>query len=147
VRRTWLAPLTLLLALACSDPFVLMPGGKLDGEVRAAPADFTFAGSDGMAQLETRLDEPYSVNLVYTVVGGRLYVNAGDTETRWVKNLTADPRVRLRIDGVLYELSAERVTDAQELAAFAKAWLGQSTFRRDPTSFPEVWVYRLVPRS
>jgi hypothetical protein len=64
-----------------------------------------------------------------------------------VKNLTADPRARLRIDGVLYELSAERVTDAQELAAFAKAWLGQSTFRRDPTSFPEVWVYRLVPRS
>jgi hypothetical protein len=146
MKGSWLAML-FVFALGCSDPLLLMPGGRLDGEVRPAPADFSFAGSDGMAQLETRLDEPYSVNLVYTVVDGRVYVNAGDTETRWVKNLTADPRARLRIDGVLYELSAERVTDAQELAAFAQAWLAQSTFRRDPTSFPEVWVYRLVPRS
>ena len=97
-------------------------------------------------QLETRPDDPYSVNIAYTVMEGRLYVNAGDTETRWVQHMSADPRVRLRLDGVIYELRAERVSDPDELAAFARAWTSQSVFRRDPTQLDEVWLYRLVAR-
>ncbi len=57
-----------------------------------------------------------------------------------------DPRVRLRMDGVLYDLRAERVTDSAEIAEFAAAWTSQSMFRRDPTALDEVWLYRLVPR-
>ena len=61
-------------------------------------------------QLETNPAEPYSVNLAYTVLGGRFYVNAGGTETRWAAHIAADPRVRLRLDERLYDLRARRVT-------------------------------------
>ena len=124
----------------------LLPGGKLEGEVRAAPPDWTFAGDYGTVQLETRLEDPYSVNIAYTIIDGQLYINAGDTETAWVKNLAVDPRVRLRMDGVLYGLRSERVTDSDRIAAFGRAWTGQSVFRRDPSGLEQVYIYRLVAR-
>jgi hypothetical protein len=124
----------------------LLPGGALDGERVSAPSDWGFAGDSGTGQIETRPEDPYSVNLVFTVVEGRVYVNAGASETRWVKNIQADPRVRLRIEGRIYELRADRVTDAAEIAAFGEAWTSQSFFRRDPRKPDEVWIYRLDPR-
>jgi hypothetical protein len=141
-----LALLLALAAFACGGPFAVLPGGELDGEVEPVPSDWAFAGDYGTIQLETRPEEPYSVNIAYTVLEGRLYVNAGDTETQWVKNMTATPLVRLRMDGVLYELRAERVTDAAEISTFGKAWTSQSFFRRDPAELDEVWIYRLVAR-
>lgn len=141
----WLA-LVGLVALACREPVLVLPGGKLDGELR--PAGDRFAPADGFAtaQLETRPEDPYSVNITYTVVDGRSYVNAGGSESNWAKNVSADPRVRLRVDGALHELVAVRVTDRAEIASFGKAWLAQSSTRRDPLSFDEVWLYRLEPR-
>lgn len=142
-----LAALVLALgASACHNgPLPFLSGGKLAGESAPAPADWSIAGDFGTAQIETRPEAPYSVNLVYTVVDGRIYVNAGDTETRWVKNIEANPAVRLRIDGKLYELRAERVTDRAEIEAFAKAWTSQSWLRRDPAKLDPVWIFRLVP--
>ena len=146
VTRRLLCLLAGSIALGCNGPMGLLPGGPLDGESQPAPSDWAFAGDYGTAQLETRASESYSVNLAYTIVDGVLYVNAGGTETQWVKNMTADPQVRLRIDGVLYDLRAERVSNADEIAAFAKAWTSQSMFRRDPAGLDEVWIYRLVAR-
>lgn len=145
-RRAWVAALACATFACAGGPCGLLPGGALDGEVRGAPADWAFAGDSGTAQLETQADEPYSVNLVYTIVDDTLYINAGNTETNWVRNLEADPAVRLRIDEVVYELRAERVTDDTEIARFGKAWTSQSMFRRDPTGFDEVWIYRLRAR-
>lgn len=135
-----------LVAAACNGPVFLLPGGRLEGETRAAPSDWAFAGDSGTMQLETRPGDPYSVNVAFTVVDGAIYVNAGDTRTRWVENIEADPRVRLRLDGALYDLRAERVADPDEIRVFARAWTGQSIFRRDPTALDEVWIYRLEPR-
>ena len=135
-----------LAALGCNGPIGLLPGGELDGEARPAPTDWTFAGDYGTVQLETRPGDPYSVNIAFTVLDGRLYINAGDTETQWVKNIASNPLVRLRMDGALYDLRAERVMDADEIAAFAGAWTSQSMFRRDPTGLDEAWIYRLVSR-
>lgn len=140
------AVLLACVALACREPFSVLPGGKLEGELRPAGAGFSPADGFGTAQLETRPEDPYSVNITYTVVNGRSYVNAGDTETTWAKNLNADRRVRLRVDGALYELRAERVTDREEIAVFGKAWLSQSSTRKDPARFDEVWLYRLGER-
>jgi hypothetical protein len=138
--------LSLFGLLGCNGPFFVFPGGKLDGEARPAPADWSFAGSSGTVQLETRPEEPYSVNVAFTVLNGSLYVNAGDTESRWAEHIAADPRVRLRLGGLLYELRAERVSDPAAIAAFGKAWTSQSVFRRDPAKLEQVWLFRLVPR-
>jgi len=127
-------------------PAGLLPGGRLTGEPTATPADWGMAGNAGTMQLETNPAEPYSVNLAYTVLGGRFYVNAGGTETRWAAHIAADPRVRLRLDERLYDLRARRVTDAAEIDAFAEAWKSQSFFRRDPRGYDEVWLFELLPR-
>ncbi len=142
-----LLPLMLVVtALGCNGPFVVFPGGALEGDVRPAPADWAFAGDYGFIQLETRPEDPYSVNIVYTVMKGQLYINAGDTETQWVKNMNEDPLVRLRLDGKLYELRATRVTDNTEITAFGEAWTAQSMFRRDPSKLDLVWIYRVAGR-
>ena len=141
--------LSLLLFVAvsgCNGPFMLLPGGELDGEVKPSPSDWSFIEGYGMAELETRPEDPYSVNLAVTVIEGTLYINAGDTETEWVKNIAEDPLVRLRWDDVLYESRAERVTSATTVAKFGEVWAGQSMFMRDPSELDEVWLYRLVPR-
>jgi len=135
-----------LLATACNGPLGLLPGGKLGGETRPVPATWDVLGESGQMQLESRPGDPYSVNVNFTVIDGELYVNAGDTETEWVKNIDADPNVRLRIAGALYDLRAVRVTDPAEIARFGEIWTKQSMFLRDPTQFDEVWVYRMVPR-
>ena len=135
-----------MLALACNGPLGVLPGGELAGESRSTPPDWTGVQKAGTVQLETRPEEPYSVNISYRVVDGRLYINAGDTETEWVKHIAANPDVRLRMDGVLYALRAQRVNDRAEIARFGKAWTGDSMFLRDPAQFDEVWVYRLRPR-
>ena len=135
-----------ITTVGCNGPFLVMPGGQLDGDLQPAPADWTFAGEYGFIELETNPDEPYSVNIVFTVMEGRLYINAGDTETQWVQNMNANPIVRLRIDGALYELEAERVLDADEIARFGKIWTSRSMFSRDPAELDEVWVYRLAAR-
>ena len=137
----------LVLVLAgCNGPLGVMSGGQLDGDAVGPPAGWQGVEDYGNAQLETNPTEPYSVNLVYTVMDDVLYVNAGDNEAQWVKHMNADPQVRLRIDDNIYELRAERVTDTDEIAAFAEAWTSQSMFRRDPTGYEVVYIYRLLPR-
>ena len=134
-----------LLLFGCG-PFLLLPGGKLDGPVKPTPASFAFAADAGTIQLETRPADPYSVNVEGAVVGDGLYVSAGDSKSRWVENIEADPLVRARVEGNVYELRARRVVDEAELQKFAVVWLSLGSWARDPTKLAEVWVYRLEPR-
>src|SRR5262245_42129652 len=136
-----------ILVSGCScGPLLLLPGGKLDGPVKPAPASFALPGNRDTIQLETRPGDPYSVNVSGAVVDGKLYVSAGDTLSRWARNIEADPLVRARIEGDVYELRARRVTERSELEAFSVVWLSGNTFSRDPLKLGEVWVYNLEPR-
>lgn len=142
----YLTFVSILAALGCNGPFAVLPGGRLSGDVEPSPSDWAFAADYGTIQLETRPEEPYSVNIAYTVIDGSIYINAGDTETQWVKNMAANPLVRMRLEGALYELRAARVSDTAEISLFGKAWTDQSMFRRDPAKLDVVWIYRLVSR-
>lgn len=142
----WLACLVLMV-VGCNGPVGVFPGGRLGGDAAPLPADWSFAGDYGTAQLETNPAEPYSVNVAYTILDGGVYVNAGDTETQWVEHIQADPDVRLQIDDAVYALRAERVEDEEVIGRFAEAWISQSMFRRDPRELDgEPYIYRLVAR-
>jgi len=141
-----IAWLGLLLTMGCDGPLPFMSGGALAGEEEPAPADWTFAEDFAVVQLETRPEDPYSVNVAYTLVDGGLFINAGDTETEWVRHMETDPLVRLRVEDVIYLLRAERVTDAEEILRFGEAWTSHSIFHRDPDGLEEVWLYRLAAR-
>ena len=123
----------------------VFPGGALEGPVKPVPQSFAFASDTGTVQLETRPEDPYSVNIACAIVDDQLYISAGDTKAQWVENMELDPLVRLRIEGEIYELRAERVTDDTEMQAFADEWTKRS-WARDPTTLDEVWVYRLQAR-
>ena len=69
--------LPMLAAFACGGPLPFLSGGDLEGEVRPSPSDWAFAGDSGTAQLETRPEDPYSVNLAYTLLDGALYLRVG----------------------------------------------------------------------
>ena len=131
---------------ACDSPFVFTAGGELSGAVEDPPATWQFEEASGLAQLETRPDDPYSINLAYVQLDGQLYVYAGNTRTNWVEHIDENPLVRIRINETIYPLRAVRVTDHGELTAFAAQWSSRSVFQRDPMQFDEVWLYRLEAR-
>ncbi len=137
----------LCLLHGCGGPLGPFPGGMLEGT--PAPVDPTWSriGDARNCEIETNPAEPYSVTVACTVIDGQLYVNAGGTAKPWAKNIIADPNVRVRVDGEIYALRGTRVEDPAEIARFARAWTSQSFFRRDPTAYDEVWVFRLVPRT
>jgi len=134
------------LLAACNGPTFVTPGGALAGEVKPTPSDWEFATEFGTVQLETNPDDPYSVNISCVVMEGRLYAYAGESYTQWAENIEKNANVRYRMDGVVYELRAERVVGKEEIAAFGEAWTAKGAFLQDPTQFPEVWLFELVAR-
>ena len=139
----------LLLSLtfaACSEPFTFFSGGALTGTETQTPPAWQFEETSAMAQLETRPEDPYSINLVYVQMGDKLYVYAGDTRTNWVQHIELNPLVRLQVEELIYPARAVRVTNEDELTEFAGDWASRSMFQRDPLQFEEVWLYRLERR-
>jgi hypothetical protein len=116
-------------ALGCGGPFLVFPGSELSGEVVSEPVeDWSFVRS-AFIDLETRPSDPYSVELNYAVVDGKLYIDAAEGR-RWLDYIREDPLVRARFDGKIYPLRAVLVGRPGEVEGF------------DPTRF----VYRLDPR-
>jgi hypothetical protein len=145
--------LLLPLVLSACGPLGPFSGGRLSGEVQTGPA--RCAQEISTIQLETNPGEPHSVNAWCVGIGDRLYVPTSmirgpkvPSEREWVRNASADPRVRIRIAGEIYERTAVRVTEAAEYDA-ARAALEQKyeldPAERDPER--EIWIFRLDPRS
>jgi len=137
-----------LVSLAC-DPVGPIAGGRLSGEVETQiPSDWSFTDAHDTVQLETGGDDPYSVNIWATALGGELYAASGSSaESRWAANIEADPNVRLRIDGTIYELRAERIELTPEFQTnFRAAIEAKYDYEIDEDDAAEAWVYRLQPR-
>jgi hypothetical protein len=143
------------LGLACGGPVGPLAGGALSGTVGSPRvSDWSFAETIQTAQLETRPDDPHSVNTWFATIGDRLYVPTSmilgpkDPSTRsWVVNVEADPRVRIRLGRTVYERTARRVEDLLEYEsarAVLEARYEISPEDRDPERV--VWIYRLDPR-
>ena len=111
------ALLALILLAGCGGPFLIFPGAELSGEVVGQPvADWSFV-TDRFVDLETRPDDPYSVELNYVVRDGTLYVDPAEGRN-WLEHIREDPRVRVRFDGRIYPCTAVLVGKPGELPDF-----------------------------
>ena len=154
------AALALVLLVACA-PRDRRPGLWLPGEVAAEPvADWSF--TDGVQEIfvETRTwyGIPHSVTTVVAAEGGALYVPSlyfDDGEFPdarfWNRNAVRDPRVRLEIDGRLYERRAVLVEDPAEWQAVLDAFAAKSPFWKELAAQPEserpkLYFLRMEPR-
>jgi hypothetical protein len=97
----------------------------LSGEVQPPPDEWSVAVDAEVIQLETRLADPYSINIWGTGLGPDLYVATGGDGTTWTEFIAQDPRVRVRIGAVIYELTAVRVDDAREQSQVAAAYVAK----------------------
>jgi hypothetical protein len=126
---------------------LILPGGELDGTEAAPPDDWAFTREIDTVQLETRPDDPYSVNVWATALGPALYLHAGANRSTWVQHMEADPNVRLRIEGSIYPLRARRVEGQDEFDRFADAYEDKYGRRPRNEDVTEAYLFRLEPRS
>ena len=128
-RRTWFALALGITCAGCGGPIAIIPGGELSGEVVTIPVDDWSFVDDTFLDLETRPDDPYSVELNYEIRDGRLYIDPAEGR-RWLDYIRADPRVRVRFGDQIYPLKAILAGRPGELEGFPE----------------DRFIYRLEPR-
>lgn len=117
LRFASLAILASLAALGCGGPFLIIPGGQLAGEVvNDKIADWSFV-DDTFLDLETRPEDPYSVELNYIVRDGQLFIDPAEGRD-WFEYIRANPNLRVRFDDKIYPVTAVLVGKPGELEGF-----------------------------
>jgi hypothetical protein len=93
-------------------PYGALPGGILFGEQRPPPKDWSFTDAIKEIQVQTHVGPlPWTVTTWVMSVDGALYIAAGSCDRIWTHRVMDDPEIRLRIDGVIYEMRARPATD------------------------------------
>lgn len=138
--------IVVIVALTGCEPMGRFPGGALAGEVNTPPDDWAMIEKIETVQLETNPDDPYSVNLWVVSLDNGLYIAAGGGETRWSKQISIDPEVRLRINHKIYELRASSVDDNEELEEVRRAYVDKYAMESDSAQFNDSRVFRLDQR-
>lgn len=146
----WTAPVVglLLCCLGCGGPLVMFPAGELSGTVVATPSDWTFTDEIETVQLETRPEDPYSVNIWGVAIGRDFFIASGrGMDNAWAQHIEADPRVRLRVGTQLYELRAIVSRDPVERERFLSALSEKyEAFDPDEEQPSEAVLFRLEAR-
>ena len=139
----------LVLCVGCG-PIGPFSGGRLSGEEGGWQDDWNNAADVTEIQLETGSEDPHSVNLWIVVVDHEAYVATSllmgsevPEEREWVRNVTADPRVRIRVEEIVYPAQLESVDDpalrARLLEAYQSKYPEVKEFRGESARF-----YRVV---
>ncbi len=105
------------LLLACGGPILVIPGGALAGTVVSQPVDDWSFVTDRFVDLETRPEDPYSVELNYVVREGKLYIDPAEGR-EWLDHIREDPRVRVRFGCKVYPATAVLVGRPGEIEGF-----------------------------
>jgi len=130
------------------SPMSPIPGGALTGDVVEEPVnDWSFAANELVGRLETRGPKPRSVAVTCIVANGQLYVGCSACSGRyWSQQLVAEPNVRYRVRGKIYNVTATRVTDPEEID---RVWRVRAAryVTSDPNQIVDgFWFFRLVSR-
>jgi len=121
--------MSVVICSGCGGPFLLIPGGALSGDLVTEPVDDWSFVDSAFIDLETRPEDPYSVELNYIVKDGSLYIDPAEGR-EWFDHLRENPLVRVRFGDKIYPLRAVLVGQPGELEDF------------DSDRF----IYRLDPR-
>ena len=157
LRASFLATLVVIGALVAlavgarfhDGPIGPFPGGGLvAGEPVAAPVtDWTFAAPISTLELEVAPDHPRSVTTWFLVIDGILYVPSGGAARKtWPSQVEQDGRVRVRLDGKIYELQATRVSDSVLAKRLSEAVSAKYGFG-DGQPVEGAWAFALAARS
>ena len=141
-----IAGFAVLVSQRTFEPLIGFPGGRLSGVDRQKPDDWSAAADIGTIQLETRPDDPYSVNLWGVGIGSDFYVATRAEGTAWTENINADPRVRLRVGAHIVSLSAILVSDAAERGRVYEAYADKYDANLDANIGDEGLIFRLDAR-
>jgi len=99
------------------------PGGFLFGDRASEPVDdWSFANQVTLCQLQIYAGiRPHSINLnCMATPAGELYLSCSFCDTKyWASKVGVDESARLRLNGTVYPVTLNRVTDPQ---AMDRAW-------------------------
>ena len=152
MHRTALRLLVVALALAfagCIDPSDRRPGTKLTGEAAAAPSDWSF--TDGEPEIAVEVSGlPHSVTIWCATLDGALFIGARDPESkRWPAWADANPDVRLKVAGKLYDVRLTPLDDAATLERLLPRYAAKYSLPApDPSAPPPppTRYWRVSPR-
>jgi hypothetical protein len=151
--KSWLVVIAGVVVLGCA-PIGPFAGGRLSGTPGPADvSDWRFAKDEDVAQLETRPDDPHSVNTWFVALADRLYVPTSmikgpknPEERGWVQQVERDPNVRIRLGKEVFARRAVRVLAEPEYESARSAL--EDKYELDPAKRdPErtIWIFRLDP--
>lgn len=137
----------------CNGPLGPIAGGMLKGPTSAIPPNWDIIDRIEHVQLETiNNGKPRSVLIWVGEANDELYIatslisgSNSPAERTWVKNVTANPNVRMRIEKQIYELKAVRVVDPVRLETARTAMMKKYDVAADVQS-SGAWVYELQAR-
>ena len=129
-------------------PLGPIPGGAFAGPVNPE-RNPDWSQVEKVIELEIRPSKPWSLSIWAVVVDGELYSpSAFGARRRWPSVALADPRVRVRTNGQIFERELERVTDPD-----LKKRVGQAVATRygfdaeDAARDDTTWYFHYAPRS
>jgi len=129
-------------------PLGPIPGGAFKGSVDPTQNP-DWSNLEKVIELEIRPSRPWSLSIWNVVLDGELYLgSAAGAHRRWPPVALADPRVRVRTHGHIYERRIERVTDPALCLRIGRALAER--YDVTPPQDPEkdtTWYFRLAPRS
>ncbi len=118
--------LALVVLFAGAGPIGFVPGGALWGETREPVADWSFTDAIKEIQVQTHVGPlPWTVTTWVLSHDGELFLAAGNCDRIWTHRVMDDPEIRVRIDGVVYELRAAQETGRAAGAALAPVVLAK----------------------
>lgn len=131
-------------------PLGVIPGGRLSGPLAADQnPDWSFTRDVQTIAVEVSPDDPLSVTTWVFTLDGALYVAADflNPFKSWPERALADPRVRLRIDGQIYERRAVLVENPALIERLRRAIADKYQIAEDGlASRVDVWFFRMDPR-
>ena len=134
------------LATRSFEPIIGLPGGALSGTIGQRPDSWVTADKVSTIQLETRLDNPYSVNLWGVGTEKSFYVATDKQGTAWSRHLDQDANVKLRIGALIYPLKAAIVRDDVERQQVLSAYVEKYDVEPAEIADNAGLIYRLNAR-